>query len=175
MPMFNSRLLSLIRKEFIQITRDTRTLILVLVIPVMQLFLLGYAATNDVRNIALAVYDQDRGPQARALLDAYRAADYFQVAFDVDSEEALRTLIDNGEARAGLIIPPDYSEQLAGGGSAQVIFVLDGSDPTVASTALSASILIGQAHSTEILQARLAQRGMATAISPPVEVRTTVW
>ena len=175
MPMFNSRLLSLIRKEFIQITRDTRTLILVLVIPVMQLFLLGYAATNDVRNIALAVYDQDRGPQARLLLDAYRAADYFQVAFDVDSEEALRTLIDNGQARAGLIIPPDYSELIASGGSAQVIFVLDGSDPTVASTALSAAMLIGQAHSTEVLQARLAQRGLDSAITPPLEVRTTVW
>lgn len=58
--MFNSRLRSLIRKEFIQIGRDKRTLILVLVIPIMQLFLLGYAATNDVRNVPLAVYDQDR-------------------------------------------------------------------------------------------------------------------
>jgi len=175
MPMFNSRLLSLIRKEFIQITRDTRTLILVLVIPVMQLFLLGYAATNDVRNVPLAVYDQDRGPQARLLLDAYRAADYFRVAYDVDSEDALRTLIDNGDARAGLIVPPDYSEQVSGGGAAQVVFVLDGSDPTVASTALSAAIMIGQEHSTQILQARLAERGMGTAFTPPLEVRTSVW
>ncbi len=173
--MFNSRLLSLIRKEFIQITRDTRTLILVLVIPVMQLFLLGYAATNDVRNVPLAVYDQDRGPQARLLLDAYRAADYFRVAYDVDSEDALRTLIDNGDARAGLIVPPDYSEQVSGGGAAQVVFVLDGSDPTVASTALSAAIMIGQEHSTQILQARLAERGMGTAFTPPLEVRTSVW
>ena len=76
--MINSRLTSLIRKEFIQILRDPRTLVLVLVIPVMQLFLLGYAATNDVRNVSLAVYDQDRGPAARELLDAYRAADYFR-------------------------------------------------------------------------------------------------
>ena len=75
--MFNSRLRSLIRKEFIQIRRDPRTLILVLIIPIMQLFLLGYAATNDVRNVPLAVFDQDRGPEARQLLDAYRAADYF--------------------------------------------------------------------------------------------------
>ena len=54
----NSRLLSLIRKEFIQIWRDPRTLMIVLVIPILQLFLLGYAATNDVRNIPLAIYDQ---------------------------------------------------------------------------------------------------------------------
>ena len=173
--MFNSRLRSLIRKEFIQITRDARTLILVMVIPVMQLFLLGYAATNDVRNIALAVFDQDRGSAARALLDAYRAADYFRIAYDVDSEADLRTLIDNGDARAGLIIPPGYSDLIQGGGSAQVIFVLDGSDPPVASTALNAAILIGQTHATTILEGRLERSGQGAAISPPVDVRTSVW
>jgi ABC-2 type transport system permease protein len=74
-----SRLMALIRKEFLQIRRDPRTLILVIVIPIMQMFLLGYSATNDVRNVPLIVLDQDRSPQARALLDAYRAADYFRV------------------------------------------------------------------------------------------------
>jgi hypothetical protein len=85
--LMNSRLISIIRKEFIQIRRDPRTLILVLVIPVMQLFLLGYAATNDVRNVPLAVYDQDRSPAARRLLDAYRAPDYFSLAFDVLAQQ----------------------------------------------------------------------------------------
>jgi len=173
--MFNTRLLSIIRKEFIQITRDPRTLILVLVIPVMQLFLLGYAANNDVRNVPLAVFDQDRSPEARALLDAYRAADYFRLAFDVDSEDELRQLIDGGKARAGLIIPPGYGRQLQSGGSAQVAFVLDGSDPTVAGTALSAAKLIGQSKSTEILSERLAQRGAVVQTTLPVDVRTQVW
>jgi ABC-2 type transport system permease protein len=88
--MINIRLTSLIRKEFIQFLRDTRTLILVLIIPVMQLFLMDYAATNDVRNVPLAVYDQNRGSAARELLDAYRAADYFRLAFGFDSEDQLR-------------------------------------------------------------------------------------
>ena len=82
----NSRLTALIRKEFIQILRDPRTLALILVIPIMQLFLLGYAATNDVRNVPMVVFDQDRSPATRELLDAYRAADYFRIAFDVSSE-----------------------------------------------------------------------------------------
>lgn len=170
-----ARLFSLIRKEFIQIGRDPRTLILTLIIPIMQLFLLGYAATNDVRNVPLVVYDQDRGPAARQLLDAYRAADYFRLAYDVDSETELRALVDAGKARVGLVIPPDYTPRIQSGGSAQVIFVLDGSDPTVAATALSAAQLIGQAHSTEILTERLERRGMAGAIRSPVEVRTQVW
>jgi len=173
--MFNSRLISLIRKEFIQILRDPRTLVLVLVIPIMQLFLLGYAATTDVRNVALAVYDQDRSPESRRLLDAFRAADYFRLAYDVDSEKALRDLIDSGQVRVGMIIPPDYSQQLLSSKSAQVAFVLDGSDPTVASTALSGAQLIGQEHATQILVERMTKRSQAGAIQMPVEVRPQVW
>ena len=171
----NTRLISIIRKEFIQIRRDPRTLILVLVIPVMQLFLLGYAATNDVRNVPLAVYDQDRSPAARRLLDAYRAADYFQLAFDVQSEQELRDLIDRGQARVGLIIPSGYGAQLNGKETAEVVFILDGTDPTVASTALSAAQLIGQSHSTDILTERLERQGMARAMKPAIQVNTQVW
>ena len=171
----NSRLVSLIRKEFIQILRDPRTLVLILVIPVMQLFLMGYAATNDVRNVPLAVFDQDRSPSARALLDAYRTADYFRLAYDVDSEEELRQLIDRGQARVGLIIPPTYGDRILAGKTAQVIFVLDGSDPTVASTSLSAAQLIGQALGVEILTEHLERSGLVGALNQPVDVRTQVW
>jgi len=173
--MRNSRLASLIRKEFIQILRDPRTLALVLIIPVMQLFLLGYAATNDVRDVPMAVYDQDRGSAARALLDAFRTADYFNIAFDVSSEDELRQLIDYGEARVGMIIPPDYSAQIGSNGRAEVAFVLDGSDPVVASTALSAAQLIGQAHSTEILEQRLARLGQSGLGTSALEMSTQVW
>jgi len=173
--MFNSRLISLIRKEFIQILRDPRTLVLILVIPIMQLFLLGYAATTDVRNVSLVVYDQDRSPQSRQLLDAYQAADYFQIAYTVDSERALRELIDTGQARVAMIIPPDYSQRLQRESAAQVAFILDGTDPTVASTALSAAQLIGQQYATQILAERLERRGQVGAIQAPVEVRTQVW
>ncbi|MBE9474121.1 MAG: ABC transporter permease [Chloroflexi bacterium] len=173
--MLNIRLISLIRKEFIQILRDPRTLILVLIIPVMQLFLMGYAATNDVRNVPLAVYDQNRGPAARELLDAYRAADYFSLEYDVDSEDALRDLIDNGDARAGLIIPPDYGEKIQSEENAHVVFVLDGSDPTSASTALSAAQLIGQSKATEIMVERQARLIHSAPISQPLIVHTRVW
>jgi ABC-2 type transport system permease protein len=147
----------------------------VLFIPIMQLFLMGYAATNDVRNVPLAVYDQDQGPAARTLLDAFRAADYFSLAYTVRSEEEIQYLIENGKARAGLIIPPDYSRKLQSGGSAEVAFILDGSDPTVASTALSAAQLIGQAHATKIMSERLARRGQPLQITLPVQVNTQVW
>ena len=169
------RLFSLIRKEFIQIVRDPRTLAITFVMPVAMLFLLGYAATNDVRNIALAVFDQDQTPASRQLIDAYRAADYFKLAFVVGSEEELRTLLDNNSARAGIIIPPGYGRELSGWRSAQVAFVLDGSDPTVASTALAAATLIGQAQSTELMTERLEKRGSSSALTAAIDVRTQVW
>jgi ABC-2 type transport system permease protein len=169
------RLLALIRKEFLQIRRDPRTLILVIVIPIMQMFLLGYAATNDVRNVPLVVLDQDRTPQARALLDAYRAADYFLLSTEVDSEQELQAAIDGGKARAGMIIPDGYGQKISGGGQAQISFILDGSDPTVASTALSAAQMIGQSYATDVLAERMARRGSAAAIQAPLEVLTQVW
>lgn len=173
--MINGRLRSLIRKEFIQITRDIRTLTLIVVIPILQLFLLGYSATNDVRNVPLAVFDQDRSPASRSFLDAYRAADYFSLDFMVNSEDELRELIEFGEARVGLIIPPDYSANIQGTDQAHVAFILDGSDPSVAATALSASQLIGQAFSTEVQFERLSRMGMNISLTTPLEVHTQVW
>ncbi len=171
----NSRLLSIIRKEFIQITRDRRTLVIILIIPIMQLFLLGYSATTDIRNVPLAVLDQCRCSESRALLDAYRAAEYFCLAYDVGSEAELRTLIEQGEVRAGIIIPPDYNTALTEG-HAQVAFILDGSDAAAGSTALSAATLIGQAHATQLMMERLERSGINVEnLQPPLEVRTRVW
>jgi ABC-2 type transport system permease protein len=172
--MLNHRLQALIRKEFIQIARDPRTLYIILAIPVIQIFLLGYTATTDVRNVPLAVLDRSRGPAARRLLDAYRAADYFSLAYDVDSEPELRQLIDGGQARAGLIIPPDFEALTLSGRTAEVAFILDGSDPNVASTSLAAATLIGQSFSTRLAVERLSPLG-AAAGSAAVEVRARVW
>jgi len=105
-----SRLFSIIRKEFIQIFRDPRTLVLIILMPIMQLFLLGYAATSDVRNISLAVWDQSQSTQSRALLDAFRAANYFSLDYPVYSAHAYKALIESGDVRAALIIPPDYGK-----------------------------------------------------------------
>lgn len=171
----NSRLYSLIRKEFIQIFRDPRTLALIIVMPIMQLFLLGYAATTDVRNIALAVWDQNQTTQSRALLDAFRAADYFRIAYTAGSQDEVQALIEKGDARAALIIPPDYDRRLLEG-NAQVSMIMDGSDASVGATALSVARLIGQSYATKVMQeqsARLA--GGSAGVTAPLEVRTQVW
>jgi ABC-2 type transport system permease protein len=166
------RLRSLIRKEFIQIVRDPRTLVLTLLYPIIMLFILGYAITNDVHNISLAVLDRDQSSQSRSLVESYKSSDYFTLDYFITSEDEMNYLIESNKARAAIIIPPDYSENIASGRTAQVAFIIDGSDPNIAGTVLSAAVLIGQAKSTEIATTRSAAFGKYQL---PIDIRTQVW
>jgi len=170
----NSRLIAMMRKEFIQAFRDRRTVTIILVMPMMQLFLLGYAATTDVKNIAIAVWDQSQSVQSRALLDSFRAADYFRIAYTAESQNDIQSLIESGKVRAALIIPPDYAHRLTER-DAQVSMILDGSDASVGSTALSVAQLIGQSYGAKIVQEQAARLGGLSLAGSPLQVRTRVW
>ncbi len=172
--MLNTRIFSIVRKEFVQIFRDPRTLALIIVMPIIQLFLLGYAATTDVRNIPVAILDQNQTPQSRELLDAFRAADYFRIDYYVNSPDEYQKLIESGKIRAALVIPPDYDSQLLDG-KAQALFVLDGSDGSVGATALSTARQIGQSYATKVLEQQMTLRSSSALPAPPLEVRTQVW
>ena len=166
------RLMSLIRKEFIQIVRDPRTLGLTLLYPLFMLFVLGFAFTDNVSSISVAVLDQDQSSQSRALLTAYRVSDYFALDHFVANEDEMNHLIESNEVLAAIIIPPDYSKELVARRVAQVGFIIDGSNPTTASTALSAAATIGQLHATRIVAERT-MRSRPTQL--PIDVRTQVW
>jgi ABC-2 type transport system permease protein len=168
----NSRLLSIIRKEFIHIIRDPRTLAIMFLIPVIQLVLLGYAATTDIRHLNITVYDADRTMQSRELIEAYRASGYFAISNYVGNEGEMATLLDRGDVRAGIIIPTGYGDNLARGTTAQVAFIIDGSDPAVATTAFAASQSVGQAQGVKIVQQRL---GVDVSKLGGIEIRPRVW
>jgi len=168
----NSRLLAITRKEIIHIWRDKRTLIVMFLIPVIQLFLLGYAATTDIRHLNTAVYDADQTQQSRALIEAYRASDYFDINHFARNEQDLARWLDYGDVRAAMVIPGGYGDKLARGETAQVAFLLDGSDPSVAGTAFAASQSIGQAQSTQIVQQKL---GVDVTQLGGIEIRPRVW
>jgi ABC-2 type transport system permease protein len=148
------RTLTVARKELLHIVRDKRTLVIVFVIPIFQLFALGYAFTTDFQHLRIAVLDADRTPQSRALLEAYRVSTYFDIAAYVSSEAELGGLVDRGEVYAGIVIPASYGADVTAGRVADVAFIIDGSDPTVANTVLSASQQIGQAESMRLIEQR---------------------
>jgi len=171
-----NRILPIIRKEFIHILRDRRALMIAFLTPVIQMVILGYAATTDVRNVPLAVLDQDRTRQSRTLIDAFVQSGQFTVYRYVMSERDLAAQIDSGQARAGLIIPPDYGRTVTAGRDVGVVFVLDGSDPSVASNALSSARLIGASLATRVREETLARRGVTTVTMPGApQVRERVW
>lgn len=166
------RTFAIVVKEFRHIQRDPRSLAVMFLIPVVQLILLGYAATTDVQYLSIGVVDYDRSPRSRALLNAYQASNYFTLAAFLPDEDALRFEVDRGRLRGGIIIPADYSESLERTGQAQVAFVVDGSDPTIAQTAFSAAQAVGQAFSVRIIEERL---HIDPADQPGVDVRVRVW
>lgn len=168
------RLLAIVRKEFIHIVRDPRTLGVMFVLPIVQLVLLGYASSSDVRNIPLALLDNDRSAESRQLLDSYLASGQFQLEFVVDSEAELTRLIDAGAVKAGLIIPRGYGREIAARQQVSVAFFIDGSDPSVANTALSSARLIGQAHGNALMLETIERRG-AINMQAPIDIRTRVW
>ncbi|MEJ5198041.1 MAG: ABC transporter permease, partial [Anaerolineae bacterium] len=83
MPLFSAlvRIMAIMRKEFIHIRRDPRTLTIVIILPIFQLIIFGYAVTSDVEHLPLAVFDQDRTAASRALIEAYRNSGYFDIAY----------------------------------------------------------------------------------------------
>ena len=166
------RILSLVRKELLHIVRDRRTLAVMFLMPAIQLLLMGYAATTDIELLRTAVLDRDRSAASRELIEAYQASSYFDIVATVGSEADLRQMVDAGKVRAGLIVPPGYGKDIVGEGGAEVAFVLDGSDPSVASTVFAASQSVGQAHSLRILEQAA---GVDLERMPGVEVRPRVW
>ncbi|MBI3964851.1 MAG: ABC transporter permease [Chloroflexi bacterium] len=168
-----SRLFAIIVKELIQIRRDPRTLGLVLVLPVMQLLLFGYAINTVIDHLPLVVYDESRDSQSRELVAALHNSSYFDAVRYVHDRESALAAIDSGGAKVALLIPPNYGEQTLRGETALAQLVVDGADPNVAQTALFAGGLVAQVHSGEILS-RLASRvGRATSAGG-VELRPVV-
>jgi ABC-2 type transport system permease protein len=168
------RLRALMRKELTHMRRDPRTVVMIFIMPLLQLLLLGYAANTDVRNVSTAVFDQDNSRESRALLAAYKATGYFMLDHVAYSETEATRMITGGQVRVAIMIPPRYGSDLSAGRTVPVAVLIDGSDPTIASTALSTATLTGQAHATAIRTEQLAARAPVQAASLPVEVRARV-
>jgi ABC-2 type transport system permease protein len=133
------RTASVARKEFLHMVRDPGTLFFALAIPVIQLFTLGFAIDTNVRHVRTVVYDACRTQESRALLAAFENSDHFDVVEQVDRDDDLSERIVAGTAHVGIKVPEDYSRRLAAGETAHVLVLVDGSESSVASTALGAS------------------------------------
>jgi len=168
-----SRLLGMIVKEFIHLRRDMLALVLALVVPVAMLFIFGWAINTDVKHIPTAVFEQSGSLEAQTFLEAMANSQYFDIRYRVRSHRELTQLVDEGKAKIGVVIPPDYARKLARQ-QAEVQVIVDASDPLVATSGINAAVSLGAQRSLQIVTETAGTAGVRNA-APPLDVRVRAW
>ena len=164
-----NRILAVLKKELLQIRRDRMTLGMIFMLPLVQLLLFGYAIQTEVKHIPTAVFDQSLSPQSRDMLEAFTASGYFDVTMAADSYDAVTHSIDSGQAKVGIIFPPDFDRNLKRGTSAQMQVIVDASDSMLANQAIAIANSIGLIKSQQVLIQKMPSRQL------PYDIRVRPW
>ena len=158
-------------KELHQIARDRRTLLILLFVPAFFLLVYGYALNFDLRNISLAVQDNDRSSASREMISAFINSGYFDYAGDVSNSQEISRAVDRGDARAVLVIPARFGADAASGRPSRVQLIVNGDNANTATTVVGYALGIVTAISTRYeLQAR-----QGSLLSPPLTLEPSVW
>jgi ABC-2 type transport system permease protein len=154
-----TRVWPIIKKEFIQIRRDPRTLAIVLVMPAMQLILFAYAINTVIDHLPTVVFDEALDTDSRAYIVAFQNSGYFDVKEQALNREEAMQAVDAGRAKVALMIPPDFGRQVLRNAPVATQLVVDGSDPNTAQSALFAAGVISQAYAAGLATDRVASAG----------------
>jgi ABC-2 type transport system permease protein len=169
-----TRFLAVAKKEVVQILRDSRSLIIVVIMPVILVLLFGYGVNLDLRGLPVYVYDRDGSQQSQDLLKRFQASSYFNLVRVVDNYPALARALDDGHAKMGIVVPWDFSRRLYDGRPAQVQVLVDGTDDNTANVLIGYSQAVVQGYSSEIQLNWLRNRGQLVQPAP-VSVQTRTW
>jgi ABC-2 type transport system permease protein len=169
-----TRLLAVARKEVVQILRDSRSLFIVVIMPVTLMLLFGYGVNLDLKGVPVYVLDRDGSQQSQDLLKHFQESGYFKVARVVDGYPAIARALDNGDAKMGLVIPWDFSQRLRAGGPVQVQALVDATDDNTANVLIGYTQAVVQGYSSEIQISWLRERGVALQPAA-VSVDTRTW
>jgi ABC-2 type transport system permease protein len=151
---------AMLRKEFIQMRRDRASLAMMIGIPAIQLSLFGYAIQTEVRHLPMVVLDESNTPESRSLVQAMVNTGNFDWSGSVRDRTELAAAIGRGDARAGIVIPPEFQRELKRGRTASAQVLIDAADPLASSAAISGAGLAG----AERFRALAAERGVTGAI-----------
>lgn len=168
------RIRAISRKEFIQISRDRRSLGLGIFIPLLLLILFGFALTLDVDKIPLAIWDQDKSKQSSDFLLNFKNSKYFHIIGYYDNYDQLVNLIDRGNALMILIVPPDFAKRILSNEQADVQLIVDGSDSNTATIAQGYATSLVGGYNARFVTETLAKKGI-TNFNQPIDARARVW
>jgi ABC-2 type transport system permease protein len=152
------RIFAIIQKEFSQALRDRTTLGIMLSIPLLQLILFGYAINTNVRHIPTVVADQSLDHASQTYLDDMVNSGYFDIISSTPDQTGAIQAIDAGQARVGIVIPPDFAEHVQRG-DAQVLILVDGSDLFTSQSANAFAAIIGQEDAINVVYNEIARAG----------------
>ena len=174
--MNRQRVVAIARKEFIQIRRDPRSLLIALLMPIMQMTLLGYGASLDAKHLAVYAFDRDGSQTSQALLKRFQASPYFDLVRTVDDYGALADVVDAGNCKLALVVPPDFSRRLRLGGLVTVQAIVDATDDNTASLAMGYAEAVIGGFSRDVQLDWLGRNGLpARAAVPPLSVEARTW
>jgi ABC-2 type transport system permease protein len=162
-----SRTWAIMAKEFIQLTRDRLTYAMILLLPIIQLLLFGYAINDDPRHLPTAVLVQDNGAFSRSILTAMNNSGYFDITLQARSQGELDRALERGEVQFAVIIPADFTRRVVRGDGAQILVEADATDPSATSGAVAALASLPAQALTRDLTGPLAARAPGRA---PFEV-----
>jgi|YelNatPaOPRAMG01_1025707.scaffolds.fasta_scaffold01360_4 ABC-2 type transport system permease protein len=168
------RIIAIMKKEILHVLRDPVSLSIIILLPVFLLFLFGYAVSSDVKHISTVLLDLDESSDSFHLSQHFFQSGYFDLVYKVSSFEELSQLIDSGKAKCGLVIPNKFSYYLLRGEKAEVQFLIDGSNPTVAQTALFSAQAVVQDFNLQ-LSVKMASRSGNELKFVPVDLQSRVW
>jgi len=148
---------------------------IMLIAPVIQLIFLGYAVNMDVNNVTAVLFDQDRSPKSRELIERFQASGYFEFIDFVSSYNEVQKYIDGGEATLGLIIPYDFEESIGRGSTANLQTIIDASDGNKASITMGYVQQIAARYSGQLIVELMNRRGINQQLSGMVEAELRAW
>ncbi|MFZ4621219.1 MAG: ABC transporter permease [Bacteroidota bacterium] len=173
MTLMLRQLLPIIKKEFRQIKRDRKVLVILTVVPAMLLLLNGYALNFDVRDIKMAVYDAEKSSQSREFVNGFITAGYFSYVSDLNDYADAQSYIDEGKVKLVMVIPPDFSKELIAGRQAKIQMLVDGMDANSATTIIGYAQAVTQQYSQKIIMQNLSKIGRKSFI--PVSYEARIW
>lgn len=168
------RIKAVAKKEFIHVLRDPRSLMMGIGMPMMLLFLFGYALTLDVDKVPLAVWDQSNTVESREFISRFSGSRYFDLNISTDSYHRIEDAVDRREALIALVIPPDFARKLSLGEVAVVQAIVDGSNPNTATIALGFATATTLEYSRQVVMKQLQRAGMNNNI-PSLDLTPRVW
>lgn len=168
-----NRIYALVKKEFRQIRRDARTLYLIFIFPVFLLMLFGYALSLDVKNVKIAVKNNDNSPETREFIAMLESSSYFNVVGYLHSDKEINSMLDEKLVQCVVVFPENFTEDMRSGKNVQLQFLVDGVDGNTATVIMNYVSSATRFYNNKITQEYLARTGARSFV--PIDPQPLFW